>query len=161
MKKILHLFLLLLFSNTLSAQQSALTDSAVINRHINTPYGYAKQSAAKEALTIRSEILKGGKKLYRLGTNGKSAPPNVAQFWSAEDPRTDSADYARKYGIPLENVIHADYIVEGFVKDTTQFITRESPPAPGQTTSTGGIEVVVPPGGVTVVNTTNLKKKDQ
>jgi len=161
MRKVFYLFILFLFSNTLSAQPAVPKDTVlgISIKQVSTPYGFAIQSLSPSALEVRKQILKGNKTLYRLGTNGKSAPPEKAQFWSAEDPRIDSADYARKYGIPLENVIHADYLVEAVLNDTTDFITREAPPAPGQTTSAGGIEVVVPPGSLRVVNTIVYKKQ--
>ena len=159
MRKVFYLFVLLLFSSALFAQQTASKDTAHSTKQVGTPYGFAVQSVSPSALEVRKEVLKGNKILYRLGTNGKSAPPEKAQFWSAEDPRIDSADYARKYGIPLENVIHADYLVEAVLKDTNDFITREAPPAPGQTTSAGGIEVVIVPGSVKILNTTVFKKQ--
>ena len=159
MRKVFHLFVLLLFSSALDAQQAAPKDTAYSIKQVSTPYGFAVQSVSPSALEVRKQVLKGNKTLYRLGTNGKSAPPEKAQFWSAEDPRIDSADYARKYGIPLENVIHADYLVEGVLKDSTEFITREAPPAPGQGGAAGGIEVVIPPGNVRILNTIVFKKQ--
>ncbi len=54
--------------------------------------------------------------------------------------------FAGRYGIPAENVINADFFEEGTVPSGVPFITREAP-AVG-TNPGGGIEVVVPPGGV-------------
>jgi hypothetical protein len=67
-----------------------------------------------------------------------------AQFWSIENPNTPG--YAAKYGIPPENVASANFIEIATIKPGTPFITR---PAPGLGVhGGGGIEVVVPSGGV-------------
>jgi len=109
---------------------------------VATPYGPAMQSEAVAAQAARGQV-EGGATLFRIGTMGKSAG-GEAQFWSLEDPL--SPDFAKRYGIPPDNVSNADFIETAVLKPGTPFVTRPAPPIgpnPG-----GGIEVVVPPGGV-------------
>ncbi|MBP7393003.1 MAG: hypothetical protein KA945_04110 [Zoogloea sp.] len=54
--------------------------------------------------------------------------------------------YASRYGIPAKNESNSNFIETATVKPGTAFVTRQAPAAgenPG-----GGIEVVVPSGGV-------------
>jgi len=74
---------------------------------------------------------------------GRSAGPE-AQFWSLEMPQ--SAGFARRMGIPAKNVAHADFHESAILKPGHPFITREAPGV-GENTG-GGIEVVVPEGGI-------------
>jgi filamentous hemagglutinin len=67
-----------------------------------------------------------------------------AQFWSLEDPATPG--YAELYGIPPANVANSNFIETATLQPGTPYITRQAP-AVG-TNPGGGIEVVVPPGGV-------------
>jgi hypothetical protein len=109
---------------------------------IATPYGDALQSADIVAITARKQVEEGAT-LYRIGTTGKSQTAE-AQFWSLENP--SSPGYAARYGIPAENVSNANFIETATLKPGTSFITRPAPAVganPG-----GGIEVVVPSGGV-------------
>ena len=113
-------------------------------RLVETPYGPALQSNAAAALVARIQVEQ-GVTLYRVGTMGKSQAAE-AQFWSLENPNT--LDYAQRYGIPAENVQNANFIETAILKPGTTFITR---PAPGVGSNVGGgIEVVVPSGGVTM-----------
>ncbi len=116
--------------------------SAAPEGGIETPYGPAMQSSAAAAVSARLEVEQGAP-LYGIGTLGRSAA-GEAQFWSLEDPL--GRGFAQRYGIPPENVIAADFIESGSLRPGTPFVTRPAPPVgpnPG-----GGIEVVVPPGGV-------------
>lgn len=118
---------------------------------IQTPYGLAKQEITKDALRARFRVEE-GEKLYRLGTRNVSQAGERAQFWSLENPQ--SSDYASRYGIPSENVSNANFIEIAVIKKDSQFITRISPPvglSPG-----GGVEVVVPEGGVIIEGHTSL-----
>ena len=64
-----------------------------------------------------------------------------AQFWAPESPL--SPEYAERYGVDFSDM---DYIIGGYVKEGSKFITR---PAPGLGTNVGGaIEVVTPPNSV-------------
>ncbi|MCG3188109.1 MAG: hypothetical protein IOMNBAOH_02833 [Rhodocyclaceae bacterium] len=109
---------------------------------IATPYGVATQSQKAAALAARTEV-EGGATLYRIGTTGKSQAAE-AQFWSLQHPL--SPGYASRYGLPAENVLNANFIEAATLRPGTSFITR---PAPGIGSNVGGgIEVVVPSGGV-------------
>ncbi len=113
-------------------------------RSVATPYGDALQSVDAAALVARTQVEQGAT-LYRIGTLGKSQAAE-AQFWSLENPATPG--YAARYGIPPENVLKADFIETATLKPGVKFITR---PAPAVGTNPGGgIEVVVPPGGVSM-----------
>lgn len=115
------------------------------NATVDTPYGPALQSMRADALAARTAV-ESGAKLYRIGTIGKSQTTQ-AQFWSLENP--DTPGYAARYGVPSENVANADFIEIAIIKPGTSFITR---PAPGVgVNGGGGIEVVVPGGGVNVL----------
>lgn len=109
---------------------------------VETPYGVAKQSKSPAAVAARTDVEEGAT-LYRIGTLGKSQTAE-AQFWSLEHPF--SPGYASKYGIPAENVANANFMEAAILKPGTSFITR---PAPGIGSNIGGgIEVVVPSGGI-------------
>jgi uncharacterized protein RhaS with RHS repeats len=109
---------------------------------IATPYGLAAQSDSVAAIAMRTEVEKGAT-LYRIGTTGKSQAAE-ALFWSLQHPL--SANYASKYGLPAENVLNANFIEAAILKPGTPFVTRT---APGIGANVGGgIEVVVPSGGV-------------
>ncbi|MGZ4958435.1 MAG: RHS repeat-associated core domain-containing protein [Methylomonas sp.] len=133
------------------ALQTAATDSVPSGvtgkacsyvKGIKTPYGIANQSQRSAALSARQEV-DNGATLYRLGTTGKSEAAE-AQFWALEHPLTYG--YAQRYGIPYENILNADFIEAATLKPGTPFITR---PAPGIGENIGGgIEVIVPSGGV-------------
>jgi len=57
--------------------------------------------------------------------------------------------FAKKYGIPVENIQNANFIEIGTLKPGTNFITRAAPAAPGNPAGWGGgIEVVTPANGV-------------
>lgn len=115
--------------------------------YVGTPYGKAFQSLIKSAISARKKVMAGAK-LYRIGTLGRSQAAE-AQFWSFENPLSDIAAYAKKYGIPIENIKNADFIEVGTLKKGTHFITRPAPAAPGSPAgSGGGIEVVTPANGV-------------
>ncbi|MFZ5756753.1 MAG: hypothetical protein ACOY3X_07610, partial [Pseudomonadota bacterium] len=119
-----------------------VVDTAKSVKSISTPYGLAAQSNAAAALSARDTVERGAT-IYRTGTLGKSEAAE-AQFWSLEHPL--SAGYASKYGLPAENVAKADFIEAATLKPGTPFVTR---PAPGiGSNAGGGIEVVVPSGGV-------------
>jgi len=109
---------------------------------IATPYGVATQSSTAAALAARAEV-QNGASMYRIGTTGKSQAAE-AQFWSLEHPL--SPGYASRYGLPAGNVTNANFIEAAKIQPGTSFITR-SAPGIGQNVG-GGIEVVVPTGGV-------------
>ena len=109
---------------------------------VDTPYGPALQSSEASAMAARAQV-ESGASLYRVGTTGKSQAAE-AQFWALEHPSTPG--FAQRYGIPAENVQNFNFIESATLKPGTPFVTRPSPPVganPG-----GGIEVVVPSGGV-------------
>jgi RHS repeat-associated protein len=111
---------------------------------IQTPYGDAIQ-AFDAASQATFESVSQGSTVYRMGTTGQSET-DQAQFWATLSPLTPG--YAEMYGIPQENIDNADFIEAGTVSPDTPFITR---PSPGVGSNTGGaIEVVTPPGGVTL-----------
>ena len=119
-------------------------------KEIETPYGSAKQSKTSVAMAARKQVEEGAT-LYRGGTMKKSQAAE-AQFWSLENPL--SPDYASKMGIPPENYHTPDFIESGTLKRGTDFVTR---PAPGIGHNVGGgIEVVVPSGGVKLNSFTTL-----
>ncbi len=106
---------------------------------VETPYGMAVQNNSKEARRINKYVKQGGM-VYRGGTYGRSKIVD-AQFWAPESPLT--VGYAKKYGVDFEQM---DYIIGGYVKKGTKFITR---PAPGLGSNSGGaIEIVTPPNSV-------------
>src|SRR5690606_13592132 len=123
-----------------------ITDNALL---IKIPYdnGWAKQSTTKLAIEA-SENVEKGSKLYRIGKLGQSNAAE-AQFWSLENPLDikDIKDFAKKYGIPEENLKGSDLFVEiGKPKTGSPYISRE---APGFGNNPGGdIEIVVPAHGV-------------
>jgi RHS repeat-associated protein len=119
---------------------------------IKTPYGDAIQSNAEAAIAARS-LVESGATLYRIGRTGKSQAAE-AQFWSLEHPL--SPGYAKRYGIPPENVINADFIETGVLKPGTPFVTRKAPGVGGNTG--GGIEVVVTENGV-ILRSFNVSKE--
>ncbi len=115
---------------------------AVEREGIKTPYGVAARSAAAEELAARTSVEEGAS-LYRMGTMGESAAAG-GQFRSLEHPL--AAGFAERYGIPAENIANANFIESATIKPRTPFGTRPAPSVganPG-----GGIEVVVPSGGV-------------
>jgi hypothetical protein len=119
---------------------------------VSTPYGDAVQATTKAALNVRGQV-QNGSKLYRIGTTGKSAA-GEAQFWSLENPL--SPGYASRYGLPAENITNANFIETATLKSGSSFITR---PAPGIGTNFGGgIEVVVPSGGVDLQSFSTLPR---
>jgi hypothetical protein len=119
-----------------SSPQSAVTEG------IATPYGLAKQSQKASALAARADVERGAT-LYRMGTTGTSQAAE-AQFWSLENPLTPG--YASRYGLPAENIANANFIEAATLRPGTSFVTRS---APGIGSNVGGgIEVVVPSGGV-------------
>jgi hypothetical protein len=111
-------------------------------RSIATPYGAAVQSSAAAALAARTQVQEGAL-LYRIGTTGKSQAAE-AQFWSLEHPL--STGYASRYGIPAGNVSNANFIEAARLRTGAPFVTRAAPGI-GKNVG-GGIEVVVPSGGV-------------
>ncbi|WP_205205222.1 hypothetical protein, partial [Azonexus hydrophilus] len=118
---------------------------------IATPYGDALQSADVAAIAARKQVEEGAT-LYRIGTTGKSQAAE-AQFWSLENPSSPS--YAARYGIPAENISNANFIETATLKPGTGFVTRPAPAVganPG-----GGIEVVVPSGGVQMIFFSTIK----
>ena len=106
---------------------------------VETPYGMAVQNNSKEARRIKKYVKQGGR-VYRGGTYGRSKIAD-AQFGAPESPLT--VGYAKKYGVDFGQM---DYIIGGYVKKETKFITR---PAPGLGSNSGGaIEIVTPPNSV-------------
>ena len=109
---------------------------------IRIPGGIAKQSTSEAAMAARAQV-EAGTRLYRIGTTGISKA-GEAQFWALEHPL--SPGYIARYGIPPQNVAEANFIETAILRLGTAFVTRIAPPVwpnPG-----GGIEVVVPEGGV-------------
>jgi hypothetical protein len=113
---------------------------------VKTDWGDAEQSYTPKALASRKQV-NNGATLYRTGTMGIS-DASEAQFWALEHPNTPG--YAQRYGIPPENVARADFIETATLKPGTSFVTRQAPPM--GTNPGGGIEVVVPRGGVNMTS---------
>jgi len=114
----------------------------LVPRGIPTPYGPAVQDLSEAALAARSQVQQGAT-LYRVGTTGRSGAAE-AQFWALEHPSTPG--FASRYGIPPENIQNLNFIEAGALRPGTSFVTRQAPPV-GSNVG-GGIEVVVPEGGV-------------
>jgi hypothetical protein len=123
-------------------ESAGVSGSGATPEAISTPYGDALQSDDPVAIAARAQVANGAT-LYRIGTIGQSHAAE-AQFWSLENPANPG--YAARYGIPAENVEHANFIETATLPPGTPFVTRPAPAVganPG-----GGIEVVVPPGSV-------------
>jgi RHS repeat-associated protein len=133
--------------------------SSIIGVGIKTPWGKAIQSTSADALSASKKVYN-GTTLYRLGTAGKSATGADAQFWSLENPLSMSAEaYAKKYGVPLQNVQNATFVETATLKRGASYITREAPIAPGAPAGAGGgIEAVVERGGTTGNIITQVKR---
>jgi RHS repeat-associated protein len=126
---------------------------------IKTPYGAAEQSTSTAAQTALKKV-NSGADLCKLGTTGRSEATG-SQFWSLENPLINSAQYAQKYGIPLQNIEKADFLMVGTASSNSGFITREAPTAPGAPkNSGGGIEVVTTPDAVKVNTLHYIPKED-
>jgi hypothetical protein len=124
---------------------SMIHQGLIIASAIPTPYGPAFQSDDQAFLDLRNQVIDGAT-LYKLGTAGKSDTAE-AQFWAIENPLT-TPDYAKKYGIPEENIKNYDFVETAVLRDGSAFVTR---PAPGFGNSPGGgPEVVVERGGVEI-----------
>lgn len=93
-------------------------------------------------MAARGQVSEGAT-LWRTGTTGRSAA-GEAQFWSLEHPLTPG--FASRYGVPAQNIKNANFIESATIRPGTPFVTRQAP-AVGQNLG-GGIEVVVPEGGV-------------
>jgi RHS repeat-associated protein len=117
---------------------------ATAGTDIATPYGPAVQGSSPAALAARGKVSSGAT-LWRIGTLGKSQA-GEAQFWALEHPSTPG--FAARYGIPPANVAKADFIESATLKPGTSFVTRIAPPV--GTNPGGGVEVVVPSGGVSL-----------
>lgn len=118
--------------------------------------GWAGQSKTMEALRIRDNIEK-TRTVYRLGRMNVSRTTD-AQYWSPENPfeAKSISDYARKYGIPIENLQGEDTFFEvGRIMDDVPYITREAP-AFGANEG-GAVEVVVVKGGVKLESFSTIK----
>lgn len=94
-------------------------------------------------LTFRDRLVGLGATIWRTGTTGRSQAAE-AQFWTTEHPM--SPGFAQRYGISPGNIANPDFIESAVIRPGTPFITRRSP-AVGSNRG-GGIEVVVPEGGV-------------
>lgn len=126
----------------LATEQKEVIGGLLGVKGVITPYGPALQSSDAVAIAARTQV-ENGATLYRVGTTGKSQAAE-AQFWALEHPSTPG--FAQRYGIPAENVQNLNFIEAATLKPGTTFVTR---PAPGVGTNVGGgIEVVVPEGGV-------------
>jgi hypothetical protein len=109
---------------------------------IATPYGPAAQATSRAALAARAQVGEGAT-LWRVGTAGRSAA-GEGQFWALEHPL--SPGFANRYGVPAQNLKGANFIESGALRPGTPFVTRQAPGVGGSLG--GGIEAVVPPGGV-------------
>jgi hypothetical protein len=124
----------------LAAGSDGAADSELAT--VDTPYGPAVQDSTAAAIAARADILSGAT-LYRFGTTLQSEATE-AQFWALESPTTPG--YASLYGLPEENITNADFLETAVLRPGTPFVTRA---APGIGTNIGGgIEIVVPSGGV-------------
>lgn len=114
-------------------------------KSITTPFGKAIQELSEEAIVARAKVLD-GKFMYRLGKRGRSQTGSEAQFWSLEHPKTPG--YAKKYGIPEENIKNADFIERATIKEGGDFVTRKAPGVGAN--SGGGIEIVTTKKGINI-----------
>ncbi len=136
----------------LGRSSSALSVSAEVvgARGIATSRGLVTQATSDAALAARAQVSEGAT-LWRMGTTGRSAA-GEGQFWSLEHPLTP--DFASRYGIPAENIKSWNFIESATLRPGTPFVTRQAP-AVGQNLG-GGIEVVVPEGGVVLRSFSHL-----
>jgi RHS repeat-associated protein len=116
---------------------------------IATPYGPAVQGTSDAALAARAQV-QSGATLWKIGTTGASETTD-AQFWALENPLDASgnisAGFASRYGIPAANVANTNFIQSAVLGADVPFVTRIAP-AVGANLG-GGVEAVVPLGGVT------------
>lgn len=109
---------------------------------VSTPWGPAFQDRSAAALRARADV-EAGAVLWRTGTAGRSQT-NLAQFWAFEHPFTPG--FAEGYGIPPQNLLHADFIQSAVPRPGARFVTRR---APGYGPNGGGrIEVVAEGRGI-------------
>ncbi|MDK4724047.1 hypothetical protein PH552_32335 [Rhizobium sp. CNPSo 3968] len=144
----------LLGGGAAAAEAAVAEGSVVATKNVATPYGPAFQSNSPAALDAIKQVQQGAT-LYRIGTLGQSQAAE-AQFWSLQNPLT-TPNYPSLYGIPPENVTNANFVETAIIQPGTQFITRAAP-AVG-TNLGGGIEVVVPSGGVQMQSFSTLGPK--
>lgn len=138
------------------ATRIAATDAsytAMRELRIVTPREIAEQGLTTEAIAARARVTE-GTTLYRTGMRGRSNTGAQAQFWSLENP--SSPGYNSRYGIPPGNVSDPDFIETAVIRSDAQFVTRPAPADPSGVTTGGGIEVVVPEGGVTIQAHTSM-----
>jgi hypothetical protein len=109
-------------------------------RTIHTSQGPRVQSMTFSALLARQHVAQGGT-LYRAA--GARSKGREAEFWTTEHPNTPG--FAERYQIPKENLPFT-HIQTATVRPGTDFVTTAMRNQRGQ--FTGGVEVVVPPGGV-------------
>ena len=131
-------------ASSLMESQALLTNALEAKEisSVATPYGPALQSTSEAAISARAGI-EAGETLYRVGKLGKSHAAE-GQFWALEHPTTPG--FASRHGIPPENASDYNFVEQGHLGEGVPFITRTAPPV--GTNLGGGIEVVVPPGGV-------------
>ena len=143
------------FSTADNVIVAKISDDAL---HIKIPHenGWATQSKTQLAKETFDQV-KSSRKVYRLGALNKSQT-GEAQYWSSENPFDFPSvwEYAKKYGIPEENLIGDNVFFEvGLIPDYVPYITREAP-AFG-INGGGAIEVVLPIKGVKLENFNTLK----
>jgi hypothetical protein len=111
---------------------------------VETPYGVASQSDDAASLAARQEIAEGAT-VWRTGRPEGARPlrRSPGQLNTRGRP-----GFAERYVIPPENVANADVIESTVVRPGSPFVTRPAP-AVGPNGG-GGIDVVVPGGGVRV-----------
>lgn len=120
-------------------ERATEVSSCSTRRLAHLPIELADDAAS---LAARQQVSEGAT-IWRTGTTGRSQAAE-AQFWTLEHPSTPG--FAGRHGIPTDNVANADFIESAIVRPGSPFVTR---PAPGVGTNQGGgIEVVVPEGGV-------------
>jgi|GEM_PF-765415 len=100
-----------------------------------------KEEWAMMGTDLKGKIYEG---LLEKNAEDTKSGAGEAQYWSLKHPM--SSNYASNMGIPKGNINNANFISTGTLKNGGRFITRPAP-AVGSNLG-GGIEVVVPPGGV-------------
>ena len=135
---------------TIDHTEVAKISKDVLHIRIPNHHGFwAPQSKTSESIEALAKA-NNGAPLYRIGTLSRSSGAE-GQYWSLENPLLvkDVETFARKYGIPEENLTSGDLFVEiGRPKQNVPRIARETP---GFKANPGGsIEIVVPKGGITL-----------
>ena len=146
----------IIFKNVDDLPIAKISDDAFHIKIPDTHGGWATQVYNDGAQTILSQV-KNNKRVYKIGTLDVSETTG-AQYWSPENPLQfkNIADYAEKYGVPLERLVGDNkFVIIGQIQDDAVLITRPAVPYGGS--KGGGIEVVCSPSSVKMESFHTLK----